>query len=217
MPKTPIDYSKAVIYSIVCKTDETLIYVGSTTEFTKRKYKHKSVCNNENSVNHNNTVYVMIRANGGWDNFDMKPMKEYNCDNKIQLIIEEERIRKEMQANLNTNKAYLSPEERKENNKELYKQNKQQINEHKKKYREANTTKIAEAKKKYYEANTAKIAETKKKYNEVNAAKIAEAKKKYNEANIENIAEHKKKYYQANKERIAERRKKRYQERKNAL
>ena len=47
MPKKPIDYSKGLIYSIVCKTDETLLYIGSTTNFRQRKSSHKSVCYNE--------------------------------------------------------------------------------------------------------------------------------------------------------------------------
>ncbi len=106
MPKTPIDDSKALIYSIVFKTDEPLIYVGSTTNFRERKHKHKTTCYNEKNRDYNFEVYVMIRANGGWDNFDIKPVKEFPCENKIQLVIEEERIRKEMKANLNTNRAH---------------------------------------------------------------------------------------------------------------
>ena len=117
MPKTPRDFSKGLIYSIVCKTDETLLYVGSTTNLTQRKYEHKSTCNNETDKSYNFPVYVMIRANGGWNNFVMKPVKEFPCENIIQLIIEEERIRKEMKANLNTIRAYITPEEHKEQKK----------------------------------------------------------------------------------------------------
>ena len=189
MPKTPIDYSKGLIYSIVCKTDETLIYIGSTTNFRIRKNKHKYVCNNEKNKDHNLQVYVMIRSNGGWDNFNMKPIKEFPCENNIQLTIEEERIRVEMQAKLNTNRAYLSPAERKEDEKKYY---------------EANKAKISEYGKKYYEANTAKIAETGKKYREANPAKIAEKCKKYYEANTANIAEYMKKYAKDNAAKIAE-------------
>lgn len=104
MPKTPIDYKKAVIYSIVSKTDETLLYIGSTTNFRHRKWEHKSDCNTETYLT---PVYLMIRANGGWDAFEMKPVKEFPCENKIQLTIEEERIRKEMNANLNSRKATI--------------------------------------------------------------------------------------------------------------
>ena len=45
MPKTEIDYSKSVIYKIVC--DDLNVkdcYVGSTTNFIKRKRHHKEAC-----------------------------------------------------------------------------------------------------------------------------------------------------------------------------
>ena len=162
MPKTPRDFSKGLIYSIVCKTDETLLYVGSTTNLTQRKNLHKKSCINEKHKDHNLQVYVMIRANGGWDSFDMKPVKEFPCDNIIQLIIEEERIRKEMKANLNTRRAYVSPAEQKQDKKDWHK---------------ANAEHVAETVKKYYEANAAKIAEYNKKYKEANKSKIAERRK----------------------------------------
>ena len=217
MPKTPRDFSKGLIYSIVCKTDETLLYVGSTTNFTQRKYEHKTVCNNEKHKDHNTPVYVMIRANGGWDNFVIKPVKEFPCENNIQLVIEEERIRKEMKANLNTYRAYVSPEEYKEQIKEWRKDNAEYVAEYKKKYNQENSAKIAEDKKKYREANTAKIAEYTKKYREANPAKNAESCKKYYEANTAKMSEAKKQWYEANKQQNLERKIKRDQERKNAL
>jgi hypothetical protein len=164
MPRTPIDFSKGLIYSIVCKTDETLIYIGSTTNFTKRKTQHKSNCHNENKKDHNYPVYVMIRANGGWDNFDMKPVKEYPCENNIQLTIEEERVRKELQATLNTNRAFLSEEEEKERYRKYY---------------EANTAEINKRCRKYYEANTAEINKRQRKYREEHKAELKEYKRKY--------------------------------------
>ena len=171
MPKIPIDYSNGLIYSIVCKTDETMLYIGSTTNYTKRKNLHKSTCNNENSEHHNLQVYVMIRANGGWDNFDMKPIKEFPCENNIQLTIEEERIRKEANSKLNSIRAYISPEERKE-----------EIKQYKKDYCQANAVQIAKDIKKYYQENTAKIDAYQKKYNKANRAKINERnRRKYQE------------------------------------
>jgi hypothetical protein len=177
MPKTPQDFSKGLIYTIVCKTDETLLYVGSTTNFTQRKNTHKGACCNENSKKYNRPVYVMMRANGGWDSFNMRPVKEFPCESKIQLVIEEERIRKEMQANLNTRKAFLSPEERKEQIKEWRKDNAEHVNQ----YNKDNAEHIAERKKQYQKVNTERIAEYMKQYNKVyrkvNSAKISERKK----------------------------------------
>ena len=46
MPQKEVDYSKTVIYKIVC--NDPLItdcYVGRTTNFTKRKLQHEQVSN----------------------------------------------------------------------------------------------------------------------------------------------------------------------------
>ena len=47
MPKDDIDYSNTIIYKIYC-IDKTItdFYIGHTTNVTKRKYYHKSSCNN---------------------------------------------------------------------------------------------------------------------------------------------------------------------------
>ena len=41
MPKKNIDYSKGLIYKIQHEDIEELLYVGSTTDITRRKYEHK--------------------------------------------------------------------------------------------------------------------------------------------------------------------------------
>ena len=46
MPKIPIDYSNCSIYKIEHIEDESLIYVGHTTNFKQRKSNHKSNYNN---------------------------------------------------------------------------------------------------------------------------------------------------------------------------
>jgi len=97
MPRKPIDYKRSVIYTIKTGND---LYVGSTTDFRKRKYNHKGCIYNENHKNSNAKLYQNIRANNY--EWDMKPYKEYPCENKIQLTIEEERIRCELNANLNS-------------------------------------------------------------------------------------------------------------------
>ena len=47
MPRLPIDYSRTIIYKLVHKDDldDVNIYVGHTTDFTKRKNRHKVSCN----------------------------------------------------------------------------------------------------------------------------------------------------------------------------
>jgi len=75
MPKTPMDYSKCCIYKIEHIEDESLVYVGHTTCFDKRKAQHKSCCKNENDKAFKNKLYEMIRSNGGWEMFKMIHLK----------------------------------------------------------------------------------------------------------------------------------------------
>jgi len=80
------DYSKAVIYKLCCKDiNISDIYVGSTCNFTNRKYEHKTSCKNRNNKKHNIPVYQYIRSNGGFDNWDMILVEQYSCDSKREL------------------------------------------------------------------------------------------------------------------------------------
>ena len=106
MPKTPTDYSKSIIYKIEHIDKPELLYVGSTTNFTKRKYHHKNTCNNINHKQYNLKLYQMIRNNGGFDLFKIMIIKELSCNTKIELLIEEEKHRKELKATLNDRRAY---------------------------------------------------------------------------------------------------------------
>jgi hypothetical protein len=221
MPKKPIDFSKALIYSIVCKSDETLLYIGSTTNFTQRKNAHKTACNNEKNKDHNSPVYVIIRANGGWDNFEIKPVKEYTCESKIQLVIEEERIRKEMKANLNAMRAYLSPEERQEykikyeeSHKEMkQKYRKEHIEEAKQysiEYRKEHKEEICEMKRKHYKEHQKEIYEKHRKYIEEHKEETKQYAKEYNEKNNEKRKEQKQKYWDEHKEETNRKRRERH-------
>jgi hypothetical protein len=51
-------------------------FIGHTTDFNQRKYKHKSTCNNENNKHYNLHVYKFIKENGGWDNWVMEALEE---------------------------------------------------------------------------------------------------------------------------------------------
>jgi len=69
MPKIPVDYSKTIIYRIEHIDDDSLVYVGHTTNWDNRKCKHKDTCNNVKSKYYHLKVYQMIRENGGWNSF----------------------------------------------------------------------------------------------------------------------------------------------------
>ena len=65
-PRT-IDYSNTYFYKICCKDlDITDVYVGHTTDFTRRKHKHKHSCNNENNCNYNQYVYKFYMRTWGF-------------------------------------------------------------------------------------------------------------------------------------------------------
>ena len=72
MPKTAINYSSTILYKLCCKDLNIKdLYVGHTTNFTKRKQNHKGRCINENDKKYTLKVYQFIRDNGGWDNWEM--------------------------------------------------------------------------------------------------------------------------------------------------
>ena len=102
MPKNNIDYSKCVIYKIVCN-DLSIedIYVGSTTEFIKRKYRHKRNTNFEGSKEYNFNVYKCIRENGGWENWSMYEIEKYPCNDSNEARAKERYWYEELKANLN--------------------------------------------------------------------------------------------------------------------
>jgi len=120
MPKKEIDYSKCLIYKIQHKDNNDLLYVGHTTNFTKRKNEHKSRVICEMNKEYNHKVYQMIRENGGWDDFNMVVIKDFPCENKQQATTEEDRIMREMKATMNTFRASRSRKEYRQDNKEYF-------------------------------------------------------------------------------------------------
>jgi len=148
-----------IIYSIVCKTNPELVYIGSTQEYDRRKAHHQFSCQ-ENPKK----VYELIRSNGGWDNFVMTPIKHFECDTRQQACIEEDKYIVEMKATMNTVRAVMCPERVKKYKKEYREKNiehrhadaKRYYQEHKeerKAYRESIAEEQKEYKKKWYQEN----------------------------------------------------------------
>ena len=100
MPRNNINYSNISIYKIQHVNDETLLYVGQTTDFTKRKSSHK--CNANKPKMYECKLYTMIRDNGGWDMFNMIEIKKFPCRNKKEAEAEEDRVMRELKATLNS-------------------------------------------------------------------------------------------------------------------
>lgn len=169
MPKTPTDFSRCVIYKIVCfDTNITDCYVGNTTDFTRRKSEHKRRCYNTNSKEYNKKVYEFIRSHGDWGNFQMLQIEAYPCSNKREAELREEHWRKELVATLNWNRAFITDEERlaldNERHKIKYHENKEPKLKYQKLYRVQNKDKIKEQKKLYYQKNKERILERVRNY-----------------------------------------------------
>jgi len=102
------------IYKLVCD-DCDYIYVGSTKSFVHRKSSHKSKCET-----HHTKVYKTIREYGGWENWRMVIIEE--CDDTIQTKrqahMREEEFRLQLKATLNTIRAFLTEEQKREDNRE---------------------------------------------------------------------------------------------------
>jgi hypothetical protein len=192
MPRLPIDYSKTIIYKIVCNDlNITDVYVGSTTDFIRRKRQHKTTCNNEKSKSYNYKVYQTIRCNGGWDNFTMIEIEKYSCIDSNEAHARERYYLELLNAKLNmviptrTRKEYCETNKNQltEYSKRYYEDNKEQIAE----YRKDNKEKNIKYQKKYYEDNKEQLAE----YRKVNKEKYKQYQKKYQ-----------KEYRKINKEQI---------------
>ena len=101
-----------IIYEIVCKdTTITDKYIGSTTKYQKRLILHKSRSNNINGACCSNTLYNFIRANGGWDNFSMNKLEQYEYT-EIICLKQRERLYYEIyEPTLNERAPYITPEQ----------------------------------------------------------------------------------------------------------
>jgi hypothetical protein len=178
MPKLPIDYSKTIMYKLVCNDlNVKECYVGHTTDMTKRKNKHKSSCNNEKGKEFNEKKYVFIRENGGWENWVMVMIEEYNCKNKQEATKRERELYEELQSTLNTFRPYVNEVEIKEYTKEYYETNKETYKEKQKENYKNNKEIFSKRHKKYRENNKEYFKEYKKEYYETNKVKITEKKK----------------------------------------
>jgi len=103
MSKVEIDYSNTIIYKITCNDPNVNdVYVGHTTNFVQRKHAHKQSCINEKSPNNKCKLYEVIRANGGWLNWNMEIIHFCNCKNQYEARIKEQEYFVLLNANLNS-------------------------------------------------------------------------------------------------------------------
>ena len=172
-----VNYGNSMIYKLCCKdTNITDIYIGSTTNFYRRKSQHKSNSNNINCNCYNNYKYQFIRDNGGFENWDMVLVENISCSSKIELLKIERDYIDNLKPILNSVKSYTSIEEKKEYSKEYSKE--------------------------YYHDNTEHKKEYSKEYNKKNKDQIKQKKKEYDNQNKEYKKEYNKEYREKNKEKL---------------
>jgi hypothetical protein len=105
MPKKNIDWSKSVIYRILCNdpviTDD---YIGSTTNFIQRSSLHKTSCEKYKT---DIKLYSIIRIHGGWNNWKIVILEEFPCQSRQQLLIREQYWINNLHPRLNSMNAYI--------------------------------------------------------------------------------------------------------------
>jgi hypothetical protein len=165
MPRKPIEWSKCIIYKI-WKDDE--FYIGSTTDFTNRKRRHKHNCNNEKNIEYNIKLYQTIREKGGWNTWQMTPLEEYKeCQTQVQARIREEEWRVKLNANLNTNKVFVA-ETKQEYDKIYRNENKEKLKE----YREEHKKEIKNYQSQWYQEHKEELNIKSFKYREEHKEKL---------------------------------------------
>ena len=161
MTRLAMDYSKTIIYKIVCN-DLSIkdCYVGHTTDMTKRKHSHKSQCNNEKNKSYNRKIYQNIRENGGWENWSILLVEKFPCNDKREAEKREREVYEELEAKLNTIRPYRTQDEHNEYDKQYREENRDKM----KQYREENKEEISEKMKQYYQEHKEELKEKNKKF-----------------------------------------------------
>jgi hypothetical protein len=192
------------MYKICPKNKElNYCYIGQTTNFENRQKQHiKNTINQSDKKHYHLKHYQTIRQNGGWDEWEMIKLEEFNGKTNLEARMREQELIKEHNANLNSLSAYITEEERAAIKKaitEKYREeNKELLKEQTKKYKQEHKEIIAEQMKKYRAENKEKIREKTKEYKENNKEKFQELDKAWREKNKE-ILKEKRKIYEAKK------------------
>jgi hypothetical protein len=137
-------------YKIICLNPNIdYLYIGSTKDLIKRKWCHKSDCNNVNKKTYNIKLYEIIRNNGGWDNWEIKPIGKGIYNTRLEARIEEQKYINELNSNLNSFKAMANEQDVKKIKDEYVFNNHQKVLDSKKKYRDIHKEEL----KQKYKAN----------------------------------------------------------------
>ncbi len=198
MPRKVIDYSKGLIYKIVCKDLEVKdVYVGSTTDLCRRRAEHKKHCCHTPCKRCSLHVYDFIRAHFGWENWDVIFVEAFPCSTNDQLHARERHWIEQLGATLNTNIPTRTKEE-------WVRDNSEYVASWHHQYYEENKERLTENQKRYYDANKEQYAIYKHEHYEANKEKYQARRKEWYEANKEKCKAYNRQRYQKNKERANE-------------
>lgn len=150
MPKPSKNYSKSVVYTIKHKK-LNFVYVGSTTDFDRRKHAHLYACNTPTHPYHDQLLYRIIRTVGGLNDFDFNVHKQVNCSNGEELAIEEQNVINELKPNLNKNRSFRTVEQKNEYIRQYINDHKDKLNDYSKAYYQNNKDRLIELKKEKYQ------------------------------------------------------------------
>jgi len=139
------DFSKSIIYHIRDMESKEVVYVGSTTNFPQRKSSHKHECNHEERKHFTYPIYCHIRNNGGFDCFEIIPIKSLKLLNKTELLIAEQEEIDNHRTLVNSCKAHMTIEEHKENKKLYREEHKEEFKKYIKQYYQEHKENINES------------------------------------------------------------------------
>ena len=112
-------YNNGKIYTIRCRTDNDLIYVGSSIQpLHKRFHAHKT---NLNKGKYNNSLLYNKMNELGINNFYIELYENYKCNSKEELNRREGEVIRDI-GTLNSNITGRTPQEYRKDNKEHYKE-----------------------------------------------------------------------------------------------
>jgi hypothetical protein len=175
------NYQEGRIYVIRCRTDDTLIYVGSTTQpLAVRWGGHKR--NSRTEKQKNRLIYKTI--NGNWKDWYIELFEECPCENKEQLCRREGEIIRE----IGTLNSKISGITQQESSKLSYEKHREEIIEASRQYRINNPDKVRLTEKIYYENHREEILEASRQYHKKNKEARNEYSRKYREEHKEEIA-----------------------------
>ena len=172
-------------------TPDGMYYFGQTNDI-KRRWRN-------NGAGYKKTSLEPYIEKYGWEN--IKHIVLFKDQTKEDAIWIEDFLittAREDGVCINKNRSGLISKEEdydKNQSKQYYEQNKQQISDQRKQYYEQNKDKI----KQYYEQNKDKIKEQSKQYREQNKDRIREYKRQYREKNRDKINEYKRQYRERKK------------------